>query len=375
MDNDNEKPFQPKNYSRWDDLENEPFKRNRYTDQAIPIGAVPMEPQMPLLYPFLNCGDLGAICGPEGAGKTQLAILFGALISNPELKANFLEGKETLTANQTGLVVFFGTEDPVTQVDIPRALGAGASHQSFHVVSQGSTNNITLIKILMPLKGIKLIILDHWSLISRGYGFGKLAFEKGLNDLLHFAQPNNIALVIIGHFTKSALKTISAVDRSDIPKVLRIKFRKSLFCEPYSIDPNTGDRIFACISVKFSHKGESPGFLYRIVPAIVKSGDNEFHTSRIELIRPLSIAEVLELTSRSAKIPIKNPSLLDQAKIFLVAQLQQGSMLGADILDAGNAAGFSEATLQRARKALCIISRKEPGNHGGGRYRWSLPDE
>lgn len=372
MDNDNEKPYQPKNFSRWDDLKDEPFKRNSYTDQAIPIGAVPMEPQTPLLDPFLNCGDQGAICGPEGAGKTQLAILFGALISNPELKANFLEGKNNLTADQTGLVVFFGTEDPIGRVHIPRAQSAGASQQSFHVVSQGSTNNITLIKILMPLRCVKLVILDHWSLISRGYGVGKLAFEKGLNDLLHFAQKNNIALIIIGHYTKSALRTSSPVDRSDYPKSLRTKFRKSFYCEPYSVDPNTGDRIFAFISVKTSHTGEFPGFLYRIVPAIVKDGDEEFKTSRIELIRLLTITEVLELTSLSAKLPIKNASLLDQAKDFLLESLASGPRLLSELLSLAASRGISKSTLDRAGNALSISSKRELGKHGHGRYLWSL---
>lgn len=359
-------------HNRWLNPQQNQHKRTTTYDQVVPISEVTPRDKPPLIDPFFSTNEFVGLCGPEGSAKTQLAILMGALITNKDLALPFSDSKGTLTADTFGTVVFIGTEDDV-EFDIwHRVTAAGALPENYYVLNPGSLSERKLKDTLYAVKNLKLIIIDHWSLIYRGYRSKGNNLIDSVKDILEFAKGTGATTIVIGHYCKSAKKTISPIDRADFPKPLRIKLRKAFYCEPYSINPETGERLFAFISVKTSHTGDFPGFLYRILPAVVEKDGQQFKTSRVELVRLMTIPEVAEITANSANLPIATPSKLDEAIAFLLEALKDGPVVGNEVIAVATKAGISVGTLARARKELDVQHNKESG--GSGRSVWSLPD-
>lgn len=360
------------NFSRWDNLPEQKHNPNPTADEVCAVGDIKLTATEPLIGGLFNRGDLIAFCGPEGVAKTQMAFLLGAMVSNQSLKVKFADSLKTASADTNGDVVFFGVEDDIAKDTAARICAAGASPNNFHVILPGLFAEKKLKDILYRFQNqIKMIIIDEWYIIPRGYGDGTKNLNKAINDLINFARKRNITIIVIGHYSKAAKKTSSPIHRVDFPTPLRKKFRVAFFFEPYSFDPETNERIFAFISVKASYSGEFPGLLYRIVPAVVEQDGQTFPTSRVELVRLLNNAEIAELTARSAHLPTPTMSKLDEAKTFLLESLKDSAVVGNDVLAAAKEAGISEGTLTRARSLLGVKPKKESG--GSGRSIWSLP--
>ncbi len=359
-------------HCRWYGSPVQKYNPNPIADEVCAVGDIKLIATQPLIGGLFNRGDLIAFCGPEGLGKTQMAFLQGAMVSNQLLKVPYAEYLKLASADSNGDVVFFGVEDDIAKDTAERICAAGASPKNFHVVISGSFAEKKLKDILYRFQNVKLVIIDHWSLIARGYGDGTKNFNKAINELTDFARKREIAIIVIGHYSKAAKKTSSALHRVDFPTRLRIKFRVAFFFELYSFDPETNERLFAFIAVKTSYSGEFPGLLYRIVPAVVEQDGQQFPTSRVELVRLLTSAEVAELTARSAHLPIPAISKLDEAKKFLLAALKDRPVVGNEVIAAAKEAGISPGTLTRARTELGVNTKKESG--GSGRSVWSLAE-
>ncbi len=359
-------------HCRWFSLPKQTYNPNPIADEVCAVGDIKLIATQPLIGGLFDRGDLIAFCGPEGLGKTQMAFLQGAMVSNKLLKVPYADCLESASADSNGDVVFFGVEDDVSKDTAERICAAGASPSNFHVVISGSFAEKKLKDMFHRFQNVRLVIIDHWSLIARGYGEGTKNFNKAINELTDFARKREIAIIVIGHYSKAAKKTSSAIHRVDFPTRLRVKFRVAFFFELYSFESETNQRIFAFISVKASYSGESPGLLYRIVPAVVEQDGQQFPTSRVELVRMLTNAEVAELTARSAHLPIPTTSKLDEAKAFVFEALKDGPVVGNEVIATAKEAGISEGTLARARTLLGVKAKKESG--GSGRSVWSLLD-
>jgi len=371
-DNDDYKPSYIGPHNRWRSLPKQNFNPNPIADEVCAVGDIKHTATQPLIGGLFDSGDFIAYCGPENVGKTQFTYLNGAMISNQNLIISYTDCPNNASADTNGEVVFIGVEDDIAKKAALRICAAGASKDNFHVVLTGSFAEKKLKDILYRFQNLKLVIIDHWSLIARGYGDGTKNFNKAINELTDFARKREIAIIVIGHYSKAAKKTSSAIHRVDFPTRLRIKFRVAFFFELYSFDPETNERLFAFFSVKTSYSGEFQGLLYRIVPAVVEQDGRQFPTSRVELVRPLTNAEVAELTARSAHLPIPAISKLDEAKKFLLVSLKDGPAVGNEVIAAAKEAGISQGTLARARTELGVKSKKESG--GSGRSVWSLLD-
>ncbi len=364
-------PSIPRPYNRWQDAQ-PIYRTNPNIDTLIPADKLPQKADVPLIEPILDSGELFAICGHQDLGKSQFAILLGALISNPNLKARLIQDGKFINADNHGKVVFFGEEDSNMNA-LKRFIAAGASIENLMFVSRGKYKSTKPVEMLSGTEDIKVVIFDHWETVSDGYGNITNRHEKAIRDLLNWARASGVAIIIIGHYTRSAQKTGSPVDRTDFPRTLRIKFRNVYFCEPYELDPETGQRIFAFLAVKGTYRGERLGMLYQIVPAAIEWAAKQIETSRVQLLRLLLPTEVINLTSRSATLPTSNVSKIQVAKEFLIESLASGPRLLSELLSLAASRGISESTLKRAGEALSISSKRELGQQGHGGYLWSLP--
>lgn len=373
MSDDNDEPrfFSP--YNRWQDCE-PIYRSNPNIDTLISADKLPQKADVPLIEPILESGELFAICGHQDLGKSQFAVLLSALISNPNLATPLIQDGKTIKAENHGKVVFFGEEDSNRNVQ-KRFIAAGGLTENLMLLSRGKYKSIKPVELLSGVANIKAVIFDHWETVSHGYGNITSRFEKAIHDLLNWARSSGAAIIIIGHYTKNAQKTGSPVDRTDFPRTLRIKFRNVYFCETFELDPQTGQSVYAFLSVKGIYRHKRLGMLYEIVPACIEWAAQQIETSRIQLLRLLSPSEVIDLTSRSATLPTSNVSKIQVAKEFLIESLANGPRLLSELLSLAASRGITESTLKRAGDSLSISSKRELGQHGHGGYLWSMPTD
>lgn len=318
-----------------------------------------------ILDPFLYAGTLAAIIGPEGCGKTQLAIEFGALVSNQKL-IRPIDNNKTLSANEYGVVLFCSVEDDLNSVNLPRIRAAGANPYRFGVCANLLKSKI--VELVEKNPHVRLVILDGWSLISNGYQDGNKALAMAIEDLLALARKKGFCILLVGHFSKSAQKSAVAVHRTDMPKCLRVKLRTVMFVEP--IGRSIHDKNYAIFTVKQSNAAQCVGLTYQIVSSEIEG----VPTSRIQWGRLLKDGELDELAERSSisRKPLKGR--VDIAIEFLHSQLRKGPVAYAQILSAAELEGISKASLMRAKASLQVTSRKQSGAGQYSGFIWSMPD-
>lgn len=83
----------------------------------------------------------------------------------------------------------------------------------------------------------------------------------------------------------------------------------------------------------------------------------------------LTIKDVFE------RRPSPEPVKLDEARTFLLDFLGDGPKWQQDIVSAGKRLGISERTLQRAQRALHVVSReqRDPAKGKIAGFVWELP--
>ena len=120
---------------------------------------------------------------------------------------------------------------------------------------------------------------------------------------------------------------------------------------------------------------EAPSLLYEFEPILIPAvGDEpEVETARLALLGETHHSGRDLLGSASDE----NRSELEDAVAFLEGELSPPGLQrpSKDVLIAGRESGFSQRTLERAKKRLGVESVHEgtPGRSGGGRWLWELP--
>ena len=306
----------------------------------------------------------GYIVGAEGCGKTQLAMEFGAMVSNQSLRREF-DGDQSLTPSSFGKVVFFGVEDDINSAIVPRFGAAGGKCENLYVeYGQFSTK---IVDRLQYIDGLKLLILDDWNVLRRGYPPGAQEIKRSIEDLLTLAKNMQFGVVVVGHFSKSAKKSASPIYRTDMPKELRVKFRSVFFVEP--IGENFRDKSFGLIPAKTSYGSHAPGVAFRIVSREYQG----VQTSGIEWLRSLDDDEIEQLLRRSAtkQAPIRGS--LEIAIDFLKIRLAGGPVPYKTLCAEATGRGISEASLKRAKATLKIVSEKARGEGQFSGFLWKIP--
>lgn len=330
-----------------------------------PISQCNAERIIPILDPYLYAGTLSAIVGAEGCGKTQLAIELGALVTAVKMKRALSAEEGQIGVDNPGKVVFIGVEDDLNSVTVPRVGSTGVNESDFIV---GSSNfEGKLVERIQFQDGIRLLILDHWSLLIQGYPPGKDSLEAAISHILDLAKMMGFAILVVGHYAKSARKTTSPIHRTDMPKELRVKFRSIFYIEP--IGSSFQEKEYAIISAKSSYRADVPGVVFRIASRAY----NGIVTSGIEWVRFLTSSEIDLLLMRSASKTSINRGCVDVAIDFLEHLLVDGPLPYKKICAEASSRGISDASLKRAKSYLKITSEKARGAGQFSGFLWKLP--
>lgn len=285
-----------------------------------------------LWFPYIAYGRITMIQGDPGDGKTTLALMLVAMLSNGKNTYNVDGLKITRPCN----VIFQTAEDGVDDTIKPRLEIMNANCGRVAYLEDEKTLNLEddSIEQLIVQSKAKLFILDPiQSFLARGKSMQSVSdIRPMMKNLSKIAKRTNCAIVLIGHLNKS-------------------EGTKDLYRGLGSIDITAIAR--SILYVKRSEEKPSIRIVNQIKNSIEKEGEPvayELINGSIRWIgvykdEPLELEEVDKLT---------------QAKEFLINLLEDEMRTFNDISELAKKNNMKMRTITRAKKELAIISvRKE----------------
>ena len=184
--------------------------------------------------------------------------------------------------------------------------------------------------------------------------------RRALAPLARLAERTGVAIVVIRHLNKGAGG--NALYRGGGSIGIVGAARSGLLIAKHPDDD--GRRVLA--SIKSNLAAPAPSLVFGLA-----SADNG--SVRVEWKGETNLDAAALL---SAPTDHEERSALSEAQEFLNEILADGPVLAKDAQEEARGAGIAERTLKRARSTLGVVAERkgEPGQRGGGRWYWRLPE-
>lgn len=319
---------------------------------AAPVAGMPMRRRTWLWSDRVPLGEITIWAGHAGIGKSQAAVWLASQVTRGTLPGE-LEGTPTS-------VLYFGSEDSWEFTLGPRFMAAGADLERVFRLYVADLQGETVVSLSRDLEGVaaqveatgaRLVVLDALLSTMTGRNLGEQGSVRALlQPLSDFAQKLNIAVVGVAHFRKSGgaepLHMISG--SAEFGQVVRSSIG-------FARDPNAEDRSAVMSNIKSNISPEDvPSLRYRVVPAVVDTPEGPTDVGRFEILGETD-ADVRNLVNETPTTEGERSELSEAAQ-WLVAHLKDhdGAAPRKDILAAAKDAGYSLATLNRAKVAAGV---------------------
>lgn len=327
-------------------------------------------------------GELTLMVGDPGEGKGLVSVDIGARLTRGEA----LPGHEGESTEPCTVVVLSGEDHPNTVLR-PRYEAAGAdldrvvlvpgklvwqdpeanlvdlddlSGNEPHEVPIYLTNLKPLRQVLQETKP-RLLIVDPLQQYLGPEVDARRANQTRpvLEGLARLAREFNVAVLVLYHLNKDASQTKAiyrALDSIDIPAASRLVLL-------VGHDPDDeAKRAVLTVKSNLGRKPEGLGFEIETtaegVPFVRWTGSTELTEDRL-------------LGARTGQRG--RPAKLDEAQAWLLDLLRplgEEGLAVAEIVELGKDAGFSQRTLERAKKKAGVISRRLRSEEGEG-WAWA----
>lgn len=362
--------------------------RADYEAQRHPITKVPTGPRVELigadqlkpeairwLWPgWLARGKLHVLAGAPGTGKTTLAMAMAAAVSASTALPSGWKPRR-------GSVLIWSGEDDPADTLVPRLIAAGADRSRIHFVRDtideddyrrpfDPSRDVDMLAIAaLGIKDIALIVVDPLVSAIGGDSHKNAEVRRGLAPLVGLAARLDAALLGITHYSKGTggreplervsgslafgalarvvMGTVRQKEGEDSTQNMVLARAKS------NIGPDGGGYAYAFEQIELA------GYDGLIASRIVWGSELQ-GTARELLAEPEETREDREAPAR------------DGAKEFLLELLQEGPVATEEIKAEGKDAGFTFATLRRAKDVIGAKARKN--GFEDSRWFWSLPD-
>lgn len=319
---------------------------------------------------FLARGKLHIYAGAPGDGKTTVAGALGATIT---IGGRWPDG----TRCEMGNVLMWSGEDDPSDTLLPRFLAQGGDPNRIFFVQGCSQNGEVrsfdpatdmqaLVQAAEKVGDVRLVIVDPVVNAVTGDSHKNTEVRRALQPLVDMAQSMGAVVLGITHFTKgtSGRDPVERVNGSiAFGAIARI--------------------VFASAKVK-SEDGKTTRLFVRAKSNIGPDGGGfEYHLEQVELPKTGIVTSkmlwgnAIEGTARELLAAAdvehteKQETKKDRATEWLQDLLKDGPIASSEIKEQIGEAGYSWATIRRAKDDLGI--KPYPSKYGG-KWRWALPE-
>jgi AAA domain len=321
--------------------------------QKIKVSAVEPRPVRWTWHPYIPGGQISILGGPGGAGKGLVATALASCVST---------GKpwpaSTIPAPR-GVVLWGETEDPLAEVIRPRLIAAGADCDNVYYCKPDTFLELDLAAMTRD-EGLRLVVMSPMFSFLRGLAGinDELSVRAVLEQLQNIIEATDCAILGLGHTNKKP--DLRAIERL-LGTVAFTNFVRSVLLVSRDKDDDTRFRL---VHAKHNLSVRGHDLLYK--PRHVGQDlRDQFVLLDWEL--PEENSETDTLFDRRTKANGHAGQM--SAGEWLVAYLKtNGESLRADIITAGESAGYTENALRKAQERNSRIHSRQDGWQGP--YLW-----
>jgi putative DNA primase/helicase len=324
------------------------------------------------LWPgWMAAGKFHILGGAPGTGKTTISIALAATVT--------VGGTwpDCTKAEQGNVIIWTGEDDPADTL-VPRVIAAGGDPSRVYFiggVSAGghhrpfdpATDIGALQQTIAELGNVRLVIVDPVVSAVAGDGNKNNDVRRGLQPLVDLAASENCAVLGITHFSKGTAgrnpieRVTGSVAFGAVARVVMVAAKHQ-----ESTDQNKSSRIFC--RAKSNIGPDDGGFEYELSQTELKTHPG-LNATYIRWVAKLE-GEARDLLAAADAVQSDGDGgTLGDAKRFLTSLLEDGPMPVKEIQANARGAGYSEATIRRAKDALKVEAIKI----GKDRWEWQLP--
>lgn len=300
-----------------------------------------------LWYPYLAEGATSLVVGDPGIGKSTFAYALTSAITKGE-------GPPGFKPRPPADVFLACLEDDPERVIVPQLDRGGADRSRIHDIPKlrppmTAAKMRAVVETVRRYPETRLVVFDpisEWFPPDRSMNTPNEARDV-LQLFRQLAEDCRICTLILGHPNKSvASSLIHRVSGSiDFAAIVRsILFATKI--------PGTDDLALLHVKTNWGARGKAIGYAIDETGLLSWTGAQEV------------TEEQIHQTNREQ--PVTNRQR-DEAKAWLEQTLAEGPLASDEVFAGGKAAGFSKATLFRAKELADITCRK-----WGGSWQWAL---
>lgn len=312
-------------------------------------------------------GKLSILAGAGGTGKTTLAL---GLIATLTSGGRWPDGER---CTKPGNVIMWSSEDDPADTLVPRLIAAGADLDRVHFIDcrineKGEkepfdpAGDIDLLRLQAArMGGFSLLLLDPIVSAIKGDMHKANDVRRGLQGVVDFASEYGAAVIGISHFAKGTAggdpteRVIGSQAFSALARTVLVAAKQK------ESDVRVLARSKSNIAV------DDGGVSYTIEPCTIDGG--------IESVRVMW-GDRIEGSAREILADVEGDqddgktSEFEDACEFITDTLSSGEMPVKEFNHDASCAGYSTATIKRARKSLGVIAKKSDMDGG---WTVSLP--
>ncbi len=317
----------------------------------------------------IACGKVTLFAGDPGLGKSQITASLAGIVTTG--------GKWPVDGAKSpqGAVIFLSAEDDAADTIRPRLEAAGAELSRCIVIDSiidtDETGTIRersfsvkndlkqLENIMCEVVDVRLIIIDPITAYMGGVDSHKAAdVREFMSPLAMFAEKHRVAILGISHLNKSS--TQDALQRVNGSLAMVAAARAAFIAVK---DKNNPARRLL-LPIKNNIAKDIGGFAFSIADTTLNNG---IETSKIVWEdAPVNMTADEAMNARPVR---EDTGAIDEARSFLLDLLADGPMPSGEVKKEAEKAGFSWASIRRAKDIEGIKSERESPN---GRWFWSL---
>ena len=317
---------------------------------------------------WLPLGKMTILAGAGGCGKTNLSL---ALIATITTGGVFPDGSK---CTNVGRVIIYSTEDDLADTLIPRLIANGVDESKISFIGcrtneKGEKEPFDPSQDFPVIEGhikanpdVKLLMIDP--IVSAVSGDMNKANDvrRSLQPLKDLAEEYKFAVLGITHFSKGSSGSTPA-DRV-IGSQAFTAFARMVWVASKREDE--GDCIL--VRAKSNNSILEGGVRYQIESETIVGNLDNIETTKTVWLGTIE-GTAKELLGEAENTDGRNGSTLDLAKEFLIDLLGSvEKMAASEVLDEAKNAGYSVASIRRAKDNLNIKPFKD-----GSAWYWKLP--